>query len=67
MLRRGKKDNLSEKPGFLSGGLTVLICGEASILSALIRKMFHLCMFADFIWRNVPETVYNHCFENRYS
>ena len=36
-------------PGFLSGGLTVLICGEASMLSALIRKMFYLCMFADFI------------------
>ena len=57
MLRWGKKDNLLEKPGFLSGGLTVLICDEASILSALIRKMFHPCMFADFIWRNVPETV----------
>ena len=44
-------------PGFLSGGLTVLICGEASMLSALIRKMFHLCMFPDFIWRNGPEIV----------
>ena len=37
---------------FLSTGLTVLISGEASMLSASIRKMFHLCMFADFIWRN---------------
>ena len=25
---------------------------EASMLSALIRKMFHLSIFADFIWRN---------------
>ena len=44
-------------PGFLSGGLTVLIGGEPSMLSAAIRKMFHLCMFADVIWMNVPETV----------
>ena len=44
-------------PGFLSGGLTVLICGEASILSASIREMFHLYMFADFTWRNGLETV----------
>ena len=42
---------------FLLGGLSVLICGEASTLSASIRKMFHLCMFADFIWRHGPETV----------
>ena len=56
-LRRRKKDDLSEMPGFLSGGLTVLICGESSVLSASIRKMFHLCIFADFIWRNGPETV----------
>ena len=48
-LLRHKKDNLSEMPGFLSGGLIVLICGEASMPSTLIRKMFHLCMFADFI------------------
>ena len=32
--------------GFLLGGLTVLICDEASMLSASIRKMCHLCMFA---------------------
>ena len=51
---------------FLSGSLTVLICGEPSMLSNFIRKMFHLCMFADFIWRNVPETVKNHCFERTY-
>ena len=44
-----KKDDLSEMPGFLTGGLTVLICGEASMLSASIKKMFHLYMFADFI------------------
>ena len=36
--------------GFLYGGLTVLICGEASILSSSIRKMFHLSMFADFFF-----------------
>ena len=52
-----KKDDLSEMPGFLLGGLTVLICGEASMLSASIRKMFHLCMFADFTWRNGSETL----------
>ena len=52
-----QNDDLSEMPRFLSGGLTILICGEASMLSASIRKMFHLCMFADFTWRNVPETV----------
>ena len=43
--------------GFLSVGLTVLICDEASMLSASIREMFYLCMFADFIWRNGPEIV----------
>ena len=57
MLHRHKKDNLSEMPGFLLGGLTVLICGEASMRSASIRKMFHLRMFANFIWRHGPETV----------
>ena len=54
-----KKDDLSEQvPGFLSGGLTVLIRGEASMLSASIRKMFQQCMF---IWRfylgECPEAV----------
>ena len=48
---------ISEMPGFLSGGLTVLIAGEPSMLSAAIGKMFHSCMFADIIWMNVPETV----------
>ena len=43
--------------GFLSRGLTTLICGEASILASSIRKMFQLSMFADIIWRNVPETI----------
>ena len=57
MLRWRKKDNLSEMPGFLSRGLTVLISGEAGMLSTSIMKMFHLWMFADFIWRNGPETV----------
>ena len=57
MLRWRKKDNLSEMPGFLSRGLTVLISGEAGMLSTSIMKMFHLWMFADFIWRNDPETV----------
>ena len=42
-------------PGFLLGGLIALIFGEASMLSASIRKMFHLCMFADFIWRHSLE------------
>ena len=37
-----QKDDLSEMPGFLSCGLTVLICGEVSMLSASIRKMFDL-------------------------
>ena len=41
----------------LSGGLTVLVCGEASMLSDLIRKMFLLCLFADFIWRNGLKTL----------
>ena len=35
-------------PGFLSDGLTVLIRGEASMISASIKKMFQLCMS---IWR----------------
>ena len=43
--------------GVLSGDLTVLICGEGSMLSASVRKMFYLCMLADCIWRNGPETV----------
>ena len=42
-------------PPFLSGGLTVLICGEASTLSASIRKMFQLRMFGAFIWRNAQK------------
>ena len=37
-----QKDDLSEKPGFLLCGLTVLICGEVSMLSASIRKMLDL-------------------------
>ena len=53
-----QKDGLSEMHGFLLAGLTVLICNEASMLSASIRKMFHLSMFAKYIWRNGPaETV----------
>ena len=40
---------------FLSGGLTVLICGEASTLIASIRKMFQLCMVGNFIWRNAQK------------
>ena len=50
-------------PGFLLGDLSIAICGEASMLSASFGKMFHLCMLADFIWRNVQETVRSHCFE----
>ena len=34
-------------PGFLSCSLTVLICGEVSMLSAWIRKMFDLWVFSD--------------------
>ena len=52
-----QKDDLSEMPGFLLGDLTVVICGEASMLSTSFGKMFLLCMLADFIWRNVQETV----------
>ena len=44
-------------PGFLSGGLTILISGEVSMLSISIMKMFHLWMFAEFIMGNGPETV----------
>ena len=58
-----KRRPMSEIPG----GLTIFICVEASMLAALMknRKMFQLCMFADFIWRNDPETVWNHIFERR--
>ena len=48
---------MSEMPGRLYGGLAVLIFVEASMLAASIRNMFQLCMFADFLWRNVPETI----------
>ena len=44
-------------PGLLPGGLAVLICVETSMLAASIMNMFQLCMFADFIWRNAPETI----------
>ena len=44
-------------PGFLLGVLTILVCGEASMLSDSIRKMFLFCLFADFIWRNGLETL----------
>ena len=40
-----QKDDLSEMPGFLWRSLTILICGEVSMLNASIRKMFHLYMF----------------------
>ena len=46
-----------EMPGFLFGSLTVSVCVEPRMFAASIRKMFQLCIFADFIWRNVPETV----------
>ena len=49
---------MSEMYGFLSGGLTTLICDEASMLAASIRKnMFQLCMLAYFIWKNVLYVV----------
>ena len=44
-------------PGFLSGRLTVLVCGQASMLSDSIRKMFLLCLFADFFCTNGLETL----------
>ena len=53
MLHRHKKDNLSEMPGFLLGGLTVLICGEASMLSASIRKMFNTSWFAVYLQKTL--------------
>ena len=37
--------------------LTVLVYGQASMLSDSIRKMFLLCLFADFICRNGLETL----------
>ena len=30
---------------------------EVNMLATLKGKMFHLCMFADFIWKNVPVTI----------
>ena len=42
-------------PPFLSGGLTVLICGEVSMFSAAIRKMFQLLILGDFIWINAQK------------
>ena len=52
-----QKDDLSEMPGFLSGGLTALVYGESSMLSDSIRKMFLLFLFADFLSRNGLETL----------
>ena len=52
-----QKDNLSEMPSFLSRSLTILICRKVSMLSASIRKMFHLDMF-------VLETVQKEIFVN---
>ena len=51
------QDTKKRTHGFSSGGLTILICVEASMLAALIRKMFQLSMFPDIIWRNVAESV----------
>ena len=42
-------------PPFLSGSLTVLICGEVSMFSAAISKMFQLRIFGDFIWINTQK------------
>ena len=53
-------------PSFLLGRLTVLVCGQASVLSDSIRKMFLLCLFADFIWRNGLETLYITVSRSRY-
>ena len=39
---------MSEISGFLSGGLTVLIGVEESMLATYIGKMFQLCMLTDF-------------------
>ena len=59
MLHRHKKDNLSEMPGFLLGGLTVLICGEASMLSASIRKMFNTSWFAVYLQKTLHFLVFH--------
>ena len=59
MLHRHKKDNLSEMPGFLLGGLTVLICGEASMLSASIRKMFNTSLFAVYLQKTLHFLVFH--------
>ena len=56
-LRRRIKDNLSEMPGFLSGGLPFESVVKRACLVLGLGKMFHPDMFADFDWRNVPETV----------
>ena len=49
---------MSEMYGFLSGGLTTLICDEASMLAASIRKnnvsTVHVSLF---IWKNVLYVV----------
>ena len=37
-LKDGERRPMSEMYGFLSGGLTTLICDEVSMLAALIRK-----------------------------
>ena len=56
-LKDGERRPMSEMYGFLSGGLTTLICDEASMLAASIRKMFQLCMLAYFTWKNVLHVV----------
>ena len=48
---------MSEMYGFLSGGLTTLICDEASMLAASIRKNNVSTMLAYFIWKNVLYVV----------
>ena len=44
-------------PGSLSGGLTVLICGEANILSASIRKCA-TCAHLPILFGGVAQKLY---------
>lgn len=49
---------VSEISGYLSGGLTVLIGVEESMLAAYIGKVFQLCMLTDFTGKMPFELYY---------
>ena len=55
--RRKKMMTCQKRLGFYRDVLTVLVYGQASMPSDLIRKMFLLCLFADFICRNSLEKL----------